>query len=259
MIPLFESLSDLTNMAQDTLWGAFLTFLRVGAAMALLPAFGEQSIPQRVRLALAMCFTVIIIPVVAGRFPPPDAGFVTPMLVEVAAGLALGIGLRMFVFALQIAGTLAAQSTSLSQLFGGQGGEPQPSMSSLFVIAGLALAVMAGLHIRIVEAFLLSYEALPPGQFPDASALTTWGVSQVGHAFALAFSLAAPFVAASVIYNIALGVINRAMPQLMVVFVGAPALTLGGLVLLAVATPILLAFWLGSFNAYLAAPFTVTP
>ena len=49
-----------------------------------------------------------------------------------------------------------------------------------------------------------------------------WGVARVGAAFALALGLAAPFVIAAVLYNLALGVINKAMPQLMVALVGAP-------------------------------------
>ena len=259
MIALFEQLSDLTNLAQDALWGAFLIFLRVGAAMALLPAFGEKAIPQRIRLLLTLCFSIIIFPAVIAQFPTMDTTFALSVTVEVIVGLAIGIALRLFVLALQIAGTLAAQSTSLSQLFGGQGGEPQPSMSSLFVVTGLALAVMAGLHIRIVEVFILSYEVLPPGVFPDGGAFASWGTSQIGNAFSLAFSLASPFIAASLIYNIALGVINRAMPQLMVVFVGAPALTLGGLALLAIATPLMLGFWVRSFNSYIASPFSAIP
>ncbi|MFC3118840.1 flagellar biosynthetic protein FliR [Jhaorihella thermophila] len=38
----------------------------------------------------------------------------------------------------------------------------------------------------------------------------------------LPFSLSAPFVIASLLYNLTLGAINRAMPQLMVTLVGAP-------------------------------------
>lgn len=257
MTPFIEALSGATNLAEDVLVAAFLVFIRVGAAMALLPAFGDKSIPQRVRLALSLCFTAIIFPTVMEQFSPLEEGFVLLLAVEVVAGLAIGISLRMFIFALQIAGTLAAQSTSLSQLFGGQDGQPQPSMSSLFVVTGLALAVITGLHIRIAEVFIMSYEVLPPGSFPDGGVLTNWGVSRVSYAFSLAFSLASPFVAASIIYNIALGVINRAMPQLMVVFVGAPALTLGGLVMLAVSTPLMLGFWVGAFNTYLETPFAV--
>jgi flagellar biosynthesis protein FliR len=81
----------------------------------------------------------------------------------------------------------------------------------------------------------------------------------VRSSFSLAFSLAAPFVIASMIYNLALGAINRAMPQLMVSMVGAPALTLGALALLAVATPYLMAAWLQAFEQYLANPFGTAP
>ncbi len=63
--------------------------------------------------------------------------------------------------------------------------------------------------------------------------LARWGLAQVSRSFALAFSLAAPFVIAGLLYNVALGVINRAMPQLMVAMVGAPAITLGGIALFA--------------------------
>jgi flagellar biosynthetic protein FliR len=257
--PLFGALLELTTMTHGLLWQASLVFLRVGAAMALLPAFGENSVPKRIRLVLALCFTAIVLPALLGEFPQMSDGFATPIATEVIVGLALGIGLRLFVFALQIAGTLAAQSTSLSQLFGGQGSDPQPSMSTLFVVSGLALAVIAGLHVRIAEVFIRSYDILPPGVMPDASIFAQWGLAQVSSAFSLAFSLASPFIAASVIYNIALGVINRAMPQLMVVFVGAPALTLGGLILLAVATPVMLGFWTQMLSNYMAEPFTVTP
>jgi flagellar biosynthetic protein FliR len=259
MTPLLTILTEYSNLSQGWLWAAFLVFLRVGAAMALLPAFGEQVVPRRVRLALALCFTLVVLPAVMPLVTPLEGQLVLPLASEVIAGLAIGIGLRLFVWALQIAGTIAAQSTSLSQLFGGQGAEPLPAMSNLFVMAGLALAVMAGLHVRIAELFILSYDVLPPGQLTPGSALADWGVAQVSHAFALAFLLAAPFIAASVIYNIALGVINRAMPQLMVVFVGAPALTLGGLVLLTVATPLLLGVWMNALGEFLNAPFTVAP
>jgi flagellar biosynthetic protein FliR len=62
-------------------------------------------------------------------------------------------------------------------------------------------------------------------------------------------------VIVSLLYNVALGVINRAMPQLMVAFVGAPAITAGGLILLALTTPVLLPIWQRAFEALLLNPF----
>lgn len=258
MSGLIEAVAALGGQA---LLAGFVVFLRIGAAMALLPAFGEHSVPARIRLVLALAFTAVVTPaVLAGVAPAAASGaaVAAAMITETLSGLAIGLVLRLFVMALEMAGTMAAQSTSLAQLFGA-GGEPMPSMSHLLVAAGLALAVMAGLHVRIAEMLILSYDLLPVGQLPDAGLIRDWGLGNIARAFALAFSLAAPFVIASLVYNVALGVINRAMPQLMVAFVGAPALTAGSLVLLAVAAPLGLAIWAHALDQFLADPFGAVP
>jgi len=253
-----EAFVALQEYGQGGLLTGFIVFLRVGAAMALLPAFGESSVPQRVRLGLALCFTAIVAPAVAAQIAPltqEEAALAMLLATETLAGLALGMALRLFVLALQMAGSIAAQATSLSQVFGGGGIEPQPAIGHLLVFGGLALAVMSGLHVRIAESIILSYDVLTPGQFPNASILGDWGVSQIAHAFSLAFTLAAPFIIASLIYNVALGVINRAMPQLMVAFVGAPAITAGALVLMFLVMPLMLSVWSDALQQFLQNPF----
>jgi flagellar biosynthetic protein FliR len=101
----------------------------------------------------------------------------------------------------------------------------------------------------------MSYDMLPPGEFPGAGMLADWGLIQVSRAFASGFTMAAPFLVASLVYNVALGVINRAMPQLMVAFVGAPALTAGGLMLMFLVVPLVLATWSENLSVFLADPF----
>lgn len=251
--------SALIDLARAHFLVAGLVFLRVGAAMTLMPAFGDRLVPVRIRLALALAFTAVVTPAVTPVVQPPPGGvgpFALFLLAETANGLMLGFVLRLFVLALEIAGSLAAQSGSLSQMVA-TSGEPMPAMTHLLVLAGLALAVLTGLHVQIVRALILSYDALPAGRFPAAALVRDWSVGQIGRAFALAFSLAAPFVIAGLIYNVALGVINRAMPMLMVSFVGAPALTAGALILLAVCLPLMLAVWQAAFALHLGDPFQV--
>lgn len=259
MTELMQLASQLSGLGQDMLWTGFLVFLRVGAAMALMPAFGEQAVPQRIKLVLALAFTAVVAPAVSGDLNGVKPGTATPLITEVIAGLIIGAGLRFFIIALQIAGTIIAQATTLSQLFAGTGPEPQPAIANLLVMAGLALAVMAGLHVHAAELLILSYDPLPAGKFPGASDTADWGLFQIARAFSLAFAMASPFVAASLIYNVAIGVINRAMPTLMVSFIGAPALALGGLLLLAIVTPLALAVWMAALNGFIAAPFSVAP
>ncbi len=250
-----ETLLALFGLGQAQLALAFLVFLRVGAAMSVMPAFGEQTVPLRVRLALTVAFTAVVIPAVADRPPPPVLAFA--ILPEVLAGLILGLGLRLLVLALQTAGAIAAQSTSVSQLFAGAAGEPQPAIGNLLTLAGLALAVSVGLHVQAAKLLILSYDILPPGRMPGAADAAAFGLARVAQAFGLAFTLAAPFAAAALLYTLATGVINRAMPQFMVALVGAPALSFGALALLLLTAPALLSVWQAAMNAALADPFGV--
>ena len=253
-------LALVEGLAGDMLFAAFVVFLRVGAAMAMLPAFGEQSLPQRVRLVVALMFTAVILPAVTPAVAPLAGGgrLLGPwLLTEVVVGLALGLALRMLVLALQTAGAMVAQATSLAQLFGGAGAEPQPAVGHLLVMGGLALAVMQGLHVDLARYLILSYDILPPGRLPGAADLKDWGLAHAARAFALAFRISAPFLVASLVYNLALGAINRAMPQLMVALVGAPALTLGGLALLVLAVPSGLVLWSDTLAQLFADPFAV--
>jgi len=259
MTPEFiTALAMLVAAGQGGAAEAAQVFFRVGAAMAVLPAFGDQMVPMRVRLALALAFTAVVAPAVAGLVPPlpgTPVAVIGHLLAEVAAGLTLGLALRLMVIALQVAGTMAAQATSLAALLGGAAVDPQPAIAQLLVLAGLALALAAGLHVRIAEALILSYAALPAGRFVAGADLAAWGVAQVARGFGLAFMLAVPFLIAALVYNMALGAINRAMPQLMVAFVGAPALTAGGLILLLLAATAVLALWQAEFGVTLTDPF----
>lgn len=248
-------LADALNLSQAWAWHGFLVFLRVGAALSLAPGFGEQSLPVRVKLVVSIAVTVVLAPLI----PVFDQSLwaFTVLLkfiaTEVAAGLLIGIGLRLFVLALQTAGSIAAQSTSLSQILGASA-EPMPAMGHILVIGGLALTMATGFHVQILTYLVGSYNLFPPGQMPIASIIAQWGTAQVSLAFKLAFQLAGPFVIISLLYNLALGAINRGMPQLMVAFVGAPAITAGGLAVLAILAPSMLNIWIGALQAFVSDP-----
>lgn len=252
---LIEALNAATGLAGGTLATAGTVFARVGAAFAVLPAFGERVVPMRIRMVGALAMTAIVAPAVpAPPLPASPTALGALFMGETLAGLALGLAVRLMVMALQIAGTIAAQATSLAQFFGGAGADPQPAIAQVLMLAGIAALVLTGFPERAAAYLILSYQLLPPGGWPDPEALAAWGTTRVARAFALGFSLAAPFVIGAVLYNLALGAINRAMPQLMVAFVGAPAITLAGLALLMVSAPVMIPVWLGATGALLDNP-----
>lgn len=256
------ALALLLDQGRQGLWAAVLVFLRMGAMAAFLPVFGEQSVSMRVRLAGTLGFTAVLLPLVAPALAPLPGGFGARLAqggAELVAGLVLGLMLRLFVVALQVAGTIAAQSTSLAQLAGGNATDPSPAIGQVLILGGLALAALSGLHLRLAEYMLLGYEVLPPGRLPDPAAVAEAGRAQVARIFALGFVLSAPFLLAALVYNLTLGVINRAMPQLMVVMIGAPAITAGALLALWLTAPLLLTIWQGALWGFMAAPFMGAP
>ena len=255
MVP---ALAEMLHIGQGLLAAAFLVFVRIGAVVALMPGLGEQSVPLRVRLGVALALTALVLPLV--REPVTHAlprGTIAPvqLAAEVVSGLAIGAFFRALVWALQIAGTIAGQATSLAQIFGSAGGaEPMPAFGGALVAGALALAMAAGLHVRVVIALAGTYDLLPPGRLADPALLADSGVRWIAGAFGTGFGLALPFLVASVIYNVALGIINRAMPQLMVALVGAPAISLAALALMAVCAPVILQLWRDGLDLALSVP-----
>ena len=166
-----DQIAALIDRWSDVLVSGAIVFLRVGSFMALVPGFGERSVPVRVKLGLAIAFTCVVAPAVAESLPDAPASLVTGALLllqETMIGLALGLVVCCGLLAVEMAGNWAAQSSSLSQMFG-VAGEPMPAMSHLFVAAALALAMIGGLHVKLAAALILSYEAVPAGRFIPAA------------------------------------------------------------------------------------------
>ncbi len=252
------ALAALLSDAEGAIYAAVAMFVRIYAVAYFLPGIGEQPIPPRVKVAGALAFTAVAWPLIYPTLPPIDPDFARfwPMLAaEAAAGLAIGFSVRLTLLALQTAGHLIAQNLSLSQLFAqGVAPEPEPTIATVLTLAGIAVAMALGLHVKAAMLIVESYRVLPFGLFPVAGDLADWTVGRVAAAFNLAVALSLPFILMAFSYNLALGFINRAMPQLMVAFVGLPAITGLGLLLLALTAGAMVKIWHGAFDETLAAP-----
>ena len=86
MTGLLAQMEDMAQQIAAGMWPAVLVFLRVGAVMALLPAFGEQIVPQRIRLVLTLAFSAVVAPAVWADLPanPPAAALGIEVIDEAA-------------------------------------------------------------------------------------------------------------------------------------------------------------------------------
>src|SRR4030095_3721071 len=84
-----------------------LVFARIGAMVMLLPGFGETNIPTRIKLAIALLLTLIILPLHRTAYQI-DMSSLTPLMVmmlhEIVVGIVLGATARVTLSALAVAG-----------------------------------------------------------------------------------------------------------------------------------------------------------
>jgi len=236
---LLPVLAQIASIAQDQLLLIALVFTRIGATVALLPGLGEQTLSVRIRLGITVAITALVWPMLI------------PSHLE---------NFTLWETVLQFAGSIASMSTSLSQIMGSAGTpDPLPSIGNILALAGITLALATGLHIKAVLMITYSYDVLKIGMVPSGEDIVYWGINRSASAFALGFTLAGPFVIASFAYNLTLGLINRAMPQLMVAFIGAPAITAGGILILFLAAPLIILLFNDRLDTVFQNPFGVTP
>ncbi|WP_138472264.1 flagellar biosynthetic protein FliR [Poseidonocella sp. HB161398] len=241
---LEEAVLAILDALPAELW--FLVLLRVGGVVALLPMLGSRVVPTTLRLAFALALTLVLAPL-AGEFSTsrnaPLGDYVDACAAELLTGLLIGFLCRCLFWSIQLAGTMASQSISLAQLMGAQIDQPQASIGQVLYLGALALAVVLNFHLVIVDAMIDSFDLVPLGTGVPAALAAELSAESAARAFEIGFALSCPFLVVAVLYNLCLGVVNKAMPQLMVAFIGAPAISWLGIALLFVSAPILLKAW----------------
>ncbi len=224
----------MTIVLADELALLALVFARVGAAVMILPIFGESYVLSRARLMLALALSVLLAPVLAPTLPAVpsiDAAFAGRVGVEVVHGLFLGSFVRLAVVALSIAGGAVAMQMGFAAANFFNPAEAQQSSvtGNLFSIAGFAGLLAVDGHHMMLRGLVASYEALPPSGGLQAADMAAAMARGSADAVALGLQMALPMTAAAVVLYALLGMMNRLVPTLQVIFVALPAQILLGL------------------------------
>lgn len=240
------ALSFLPPDLLSALLPLILTYMRVQAIILVLPAFSARMLPARLRVgvAMALCpFAVIFAPEHQRADDLALLPFATVALKEFLLGILVALPVRLIAFALHTASSAIGATASLSQLIGtGTEAAPHP-IGNLFHLAGMALLMALGLPLLLTEMIAQSYLAFPPGSSFDATPQVRAVAGLVGQSFMLAMALASPFILGGLLYQLLTAVVNRVMPTLPVVFIGAPAIILMALIGLAILSPGILQIW----------------
>jgi len=215
-------------------WIGALLFARLGSVMMIAPAWGEQTTPPMMRLGVAVLITATLAPSLVSRAPPMPADVVSafPMIItEIITGLILGLGARLMMSALQVAGATVGIASGLgfAQQVDPIASQPAAIFSGFFSMMGVVLIMSAGLHCVMIEAAADSYTIFPPGAFPPIGDASTFVIDAVSNSFRLGIQIAAPVLIFSLVFNVALGLISRLIPQVQIFMTAMPLSVMLGL------------------------------
>ena len=228
-----------------------LMFARLGTMIMLLPGLGERSVPVRVRLTIALVLTFVM-------FPLHRAGYTIdlrapgPVIValgqELLVGLVLGMTARLTISALQTAGSVIAQQLGLGFVTAVDPTQGQQGiiLGNFLTLLGVTLIFATDLHHMVIAGLNDSYRLFRPGEIPVVADMTAHVTNMIAGAFRVGIQLSGPFLVFGLVFNIALGVLSRLMPQMQVYFVAVPlSIMIGFLILL-----IVVGAMMGSFLGY---------
>lgn len=217
--------------------GLILVFARIGAALMILPVFGEGYVLARARLVTALALAVMLTPVLRQSLPPVesiDAGFAGLVVGEVVHGLFLGSFVRLGIMALSVAGTAFAMQMGLgaANFFDPSAGAQTALPGNLLTAAGLMTLLLLDGHHAMLAGLVASYETLPLGAGVAAGDMAAAMARGSADAMVLGVQMAMPITVAAVLLYAVLGMMSRLVPTLQVMFVAMPAQILIGLAVL---------------------------
>jgi flagellar biosynthetic protein FliR len=241
----------LNGWISEETWRVALVFARVGAALMMLPGYGEPGIPARFRLFVGLGFAVAIAATIGPVPPPPKNvwGLIFGLLPDLSTGILFGLLSRTIVSGMLTAGTVIGQNIGMANIFiQGLGFEQSAALGSITYAAFLAaLFASHGDHL-ILRAMVGTYDIVAPGNWLDISASAKAMVDATAKSFELAVQLSMPFLLLALLFNVSLAMVNKVMPHLPVFQIGQPFLLALGLYLLAASAPAMLEHSLSAYT-----------
>lgn len=211
----------------DDVFGIFLIFVRVGAALMLMPGFSESYIFSRSRLLFALLVSLVLAGPLAPHLPAlPEHMADLGLLIfgEALLGLFIGGSTRIMFATLHVAGsTIAVQSgLATASVFDPNQSTQGTLPGNFLTTVTMVLLFVTDSHHMLLRGIVESYThlqidaALPLG---DMAAFTT-RIVQKG--FDIGVQMAAPLLLVGLLTNLAMGILNRLMPSFQVFFIALP-------------------------------------
>lgn len=212
---------------------AALIVARLVAVVQMVPYMGGEAVPQTVKMGLALALTVLVYPAVwlqGGAMSLPEGTVETALLLskEIFVGVMFGFVCALAFEAVRIAGQIIDNTAGLTQATTMVPQLPDrvsPTANFLYQLTIVFFFAVGG-HRLFLWALCESFVILPPQEFiafgPQMTDLALTVLRLTADAITLGVLMAFPVVAAILLTNLFLALVNKSAPQINVFFLGMP-------------------------------------
>ncbi|MCA3700292.1 MAG: flagellar biosynthetic protein FliR, partial [Brevundimonas sp.] len=196
--------------------------------------------------------TPVVMPVLPA--PPVELGEMAVHVVrEAFIGLMIGAVMRIFMASLTVAGEIISIQSTLSFAQTSAPGliESSTTIGTFIGLIGLMLIFTTNLHHLFLGAMVNSYNIFPYGASASVSDSGQLAIRTLSEAFRMGVQLSAPVLVLALVFNVALGIAARIMPQFQVFFVASPLMVLLTLALLSLSLGAIGMVWVNGYGGLL--------
>lgn len=215
------------------IFGAAVTIgARLTGLMLFAPFFGSLVVPPRVKAMLVLALTALLYPMTSAWLPDlAISQWPIVFLRELVIGCGVGIVTNLVFDGVQMAGQLLSiqMGYSLVNILDPQTQVESTVMATFHQTIAMLIFLRLNVQFWILRGLARSFVYLPPAAKNINGGFVAAALHACASVFAIGIQIAAPVLCATLVADVALGLLGKASPQLPLMLMGPSVKSILGL------------------------------
>lgn len=210
----------------------------------LFPYFSWRGVPVLLRVFIAVMLAFLVFLAMGGAFDyniPEGPGTVLALLGEVLIGISLGFLVMMFFSIFMMSGEMVSRQAGLmfARVFDPTFGGQVNILGQFYTFIVIVFYLTMNGHHLLLKALTDSFRVIPLGAGMFVPEMTGGIVRFSADALIISFQIVAPIIIILMIFNIALGLVAKTVPQIHIFILSLPVKILGTMLLFVLLLPMM--------------------
>lgn len=238
-------MNDILYILMDKFTLFLLVLVRMASLFVVTPVFGSRNVPSYLKIAFAFFCSIIMVPLLGDVTVEYNnfLSYAAMIVQEMAIGVIMGYTSYLIISALYLAGQIIDIQIGFGMvhvLTPTQDTQVPLTGNFLYILSIIFFLLINGHHV-LLTALFKSYNLIPINSFVFNEVLYHNIINIFVETFAIGFKISIPILAASLLTEVALGILAKTVPQMNVFVVGMPLKVGVGLLTLIAMMPMLIA------------------